>query len=335
MRILGIESSCDETSAAVYSDDGLLSNVVVTQAIHEKYGGVVPELASRVHVQSIMPVVADAIEQAKITKDEITGIAVTYGPGLVGSVLVGLNFAKAMSLALEKPLIGVNHMEGHIFSNFVKTAVPEGAFVTLVVSGGHTMLVYIREMGDYEIKGTTRDDAAGEAFDKVAKMLKLGYPGGPIVDKIASQGNPEFVNFPKPRFKGKNYDFSYSGLKTAVLYYLKQQTPEFIAEHTADIAASFQKAAVTVLADRTFELLRDLNVKILGVVGGVAGNSELRKKIQKRCDRENVRLYMPPLDLCTDNAAMIARAGYFQMQQGNTAPLTLSPKPSLPLTRKK
>lgn len=331
MNILGLESSCDETSAAVYSDNGLLSNEVATQAIHEKFGGVVPELASRAHIQKITPVVEVALEASGLELQDLSGIAVTYGPGLVGSILVGLNFAKSLSLALEIPFVGINHIEGHIFSNYIQGDGPEFPFVTLMISGGHTLLVFVKDFGKYEIMGTTRDDAAGEAFDKVAKMLNLGYPGGPIIGRVAEKGDPGFVKFPRPGFKDNPFDFSFSGLKTAVLYFIQKLSPEELKTHIADIAASFQLAAVDVLLERSFALLNELGINRLSVVGGVASNQLLRKKLQERAKAENVKVFIPPAALCTDNAAMIARAGYFRLGQNQTSSLSLSPVPSLPL----
>ncbi|MBN2088351.1 tRNA (adenosine(37)-N6)-threonylcarbamoyltransferase complex transferase subunit TsaD [candidate division KSB1 bacterium] len=330
MNILAIETSCDETSAAIYGDDGLLANEIASQLIHQKYGGVVPELASRAHVRNIMPIIDTALTKASLPKDAISAIAVTYGPGLVGSILVGLNFAKALALAWNKPLIGINHIEGHLFSNFVNENFPEEPFVTLIVSGGHTLLVRVKAPGQYQIMGTTRDDAAGEAFDKVAKMLNLGYPGGPIIDKISQMADASYLRLTRPKMDNK-FDFSFSGLKTAVLYYIKKLAPEELEKHRADIAASFQSTAVNFLIDRSFSLLDEIGLKILSVVGGVACNSLLRKRLMERAIKENIRVMVPPPLLCTDNAAMIARAGYFKYQNGKFSPLSISPEPSLAL----
>ncbi len=330
MNILGIETSCDETSAAIYGDDGLLANEIASQLIHQKYGGVVPELASRAHIRNIMPIIDTALTKANIQKQAISAIAVTYGPGLVGSILVGLNFAKALSLAWNKPLIGINHIEGHLFSNFVNEKFPGEPFVTLIVSGGHTLLVRVKAPGQYKIMGTTKDDAAGEAFDKVAKMLNLGYPGGPIIDKISQTANSKYLVLTKPKMDNK-FNFSFSGLKTAVLYYIKKLAPEELETHRADIAASFQSTAVNFLIERSFSLLDELGLKILSVAGGVACNSLLRQRLAERASRENIRVLVPPPLLCTDNAAMIARAGYFKFQNGNFSSLSISPDPSLAL----
>lgn len=331
MTILGIETSCDETSAAIYSDRGLLSNEISSQVVHKKYGGVVPELASRAHVQQIMPVVDAALDDAHLTLDDISGLAVTYGPGLVGAILVGLNFVKGMALALNKPFIGINHIEGHIFANYIEGEAPELPFINLVISGGHTMLVLVEEHGRYKIMGRTHDDAAGEAFDKVAKMLDLGYPGGPAVSKIALNGDPNYERFPKGRFKDFPYDFSFSGLKTAVLYHIQKLSSDELEKHRADIAASFQRAAVDVLVERTFALLDDLKIKTLSVVGGVAANKLLREKLERRANAGDVKLFIPPPILCTDNAAMIARAGYFHLNRNEKSAYSLSPNPSLTL----
>lgn len=330
MNILAIETSCDETSAAIYGENGLLSNEIASQLIHEKYGGVVPELASRAHVRNIMPIVDTALTKANIQQAAISAIAVTYGPGLVGSILVGLNFAKSLAIAWKKPLIGINHIEGHLFSNFITENFPETPFVTLIVSGGHTLLVRVQSPGQYQIMGTTKDDAAGEAFDKVAKMLNLGYPGGPIIDKISQTADPAYLRLSKPKMDNK-FDFSFSGIKTAVLYYIKKLPSEELEKHRADIAASFQSTAVNFLIDRSFSLLDELGLKTLSVVGGVACNSLLRRRLAERAVKENIRVLVPPPLLCTDNAAMIARTGYFKYLSGTFSALSISPEPSLGL----
>ncbi|MCI0512264.1 tRNA (adenosine(37)-N6)-threonylcarbamoyltransferase complex transferase subunit TsaD [candidate division KSB1 bacterium] len=331
MLVLGIETSCDETSAAVYGETGLLSNKIASQLVHQQFGGVVPELASRAHIQQILPIVTAALAEAHTTLNALDGIAVTYGPGLVGSILVGLNFGKALALALNKPLIGINHIEGHIFANFVLETGPAPPFITLIVSGGHTLLVLVEKFGVYRILGSTKDDAAGEAFDKVAKMLNLGYPGGPIIDKVAQEGDPDFLKFSRPKFKDQGFDFSFSGIKTAVLYFINTLTPAELEQHRFDIAASFRKAVVKILVDRSFELLQKLNLQILSVVGGVASNRLLRQVLAERARVAGVQLFIPPPVLCTDNAAMIARAGYFHLNREETASLALSPNPNLKL----
>jgi N6-L-threonylcarbamoyladenine synthase len=331
MTILGIETSCDETAAAVWLNERLGSNIIASQAVHKEFGGVVPELASRAHVQLILPIVRSALKEANIEKEDLDGIAVTYGPGLAGSLLVGLNFAKAMSLALKVPFIGINHMEGHLFSNSVLTKGPEPPFMCLIISGGHTQLVLVKNWGDYEILGKTRDDAAGEAFDKVAKMLELEYPGGPAIDKLAKTGNADYVKFPRAKFKDNDLDFSYSGLKTAVLYHLHALTSEERTRHKADVAASFQVAAVEVLIDKSLKALEMCGLNQLALAGGVACNSWLRKRLQTESEKTGFRLFIPPAILCTDNGAMIARAGKFYLENGVRSDFSLSPKPSLAL----
>lgn len=331
MNILGIETSCDETAGAVWLDDRLGSNIIATQAVHKEFGGVVPELASRAHVKLILPIIQSALKEANINKRELDGIAVTYGPGLAGSLLVGLNFAKAMALALKIPLIGINHMEGHLFSNSVLTKGPEPPFMSLIISGGHTQLVLVKNWGDYQILGKTRDDAAGEAFDKVAKMLDLEYPGGPAIDKLAPDGKPDYIKFPKAKFKDNELDFSYSGLKTAVLYHLQSLTSEEREWHKADVAASFQVAAVEVLIERSLKTLEIHRINQLALSGGVACNSLLRKRLQIESEKYGFRLFIPPAILCTDNGAMIARAGKFYLENGLRSDFSLSPRPSLTL----
>ena len=331
MKILGIETSCDETAAAVWIDDRLACNKIASQEVHAKFGGVVPELASRAHMQLILPIVKSALSEAGIDKKNLDGIAVTYGPGLAGSLLVGLNFAKAMALALKIPYIGVNHMEGHLFSNSVLEAGPQPPFICLIVSGGHTQLVLVRKWGEYQILGKTRDDAAGEAFDKVAKMLGLPYPGGPAIDKLARDGDPNYLKLPKGRFKDHALDFSYSGLKTAVLYHLQSIGATERERLKADIAASFQTAAIDVLIEHSLQALEESGLQQLALAGGVACNSYLRKKLQEEKVRRGFELFIPPPILCTDNGAMIARAGKFYLESGERSNYSLSPKPSLSL----
>ncbi|NIR46924.1 tRNA (adenosine(37)-N6)-threonylcarbamoyltransferase complex transferase subunit TsaD [candidate division KSB1 bacterium] len=331
MNILGIETSCDETAAAVWLTDHLASNKIASQEVHANFGGVVPELASRAHVKLILPIIQSALSEANINKQDLDGIAVTYGPGLAGSLLVGLNVAKSMALALKVPYIGINHMEGHLFSNSVLEKGPEPPFISLTISGGHTQLVYVKGWGDYKILGKTRDDAAGEAFDKVAKMLELSYPGGPAIDKLAKDGDPEYISLPKAKFKDNSLDFSYSGLKTAVLYHLQNLDSQERHRHKADIAASFQKAAIEVLIENSLKALEEHEIDELALAGGVACNSYLRKHLHQESNRRRFKLYVPPVNLCTDNGAMIARAGYFYLEKGERSEYTLSPKPSLSL----
>ncbi|TDI79974.1 MAG: tRNA (adenosine(37)-N6)-threonylcarbamoyltransferase complex transferase subunit TsaD [Caldithrix sp.] len=331
MKLLGIETSCDETAAAVWLEDRLTSNIVASQEVHQKYGGVVPELASRAHVQLILPTVQKALKEAEIEKEYLDGIAVTFGPGLAGSLLVGLNFAKAMALALDIPIIGVNHIEGHIFSNSVLGEGPQPPFIALIISGGHTQLVLVHEWGKYEILGKTRDDAVGEAFDKAAKMLELSYPGGPAVDKLAATGDPEYLDFPKGRIKDSELDFSYSGLKTAVLYHLQSLSPEERERSKADVAASFQKAAIEILIENSLKALEKYQIDQLALAGGVACNSLLRNRLKEESEKHGFKLFTPPLNLCTDNAAMIVRAGRFYLERGERSEFSLSPVPSLRL----
>ncbi|TDI93393.1 MAG: tRNA (adenosine(37)-N6)-threonylcarbamoyltransferase complex transferase subunit TsaD [Caldithrix sp.] len=331
MKLLGIETSCDETAAAVWLEDRLTSNIVASQEVHQKYGGVVPELASRAHVQLILPTVQKALKEAEIEKEHLDGIAVTFGPGLAGSLLVGLNFAKAMALALDIPIIGVNHIEGHIFSNSVLGEGPPPPFIALIISGGHTQLVLVHEWGKYEILGKTRDDAVGEAFDKAAKMLELSYPGGPAVDKLAATGDPEYLDFPKGRIKDSELDFSYSGLKTAVLYHLQSLSPEERERSKADVAASFQKAAIEILIENSLKALEKYQIDQLALAGGVACNSLLRNRLKEESEKHGFKLFTPPLNLCTDNAAMIVRAGRFYLERGERSEFSLSPVPSLRL----
>jgi len=336
MVVLGIETSCDETSAAVLKDGNLLSSVVSSQYFHSKYGGVVPELASRAHQKIIVKVVNEALDLASIKKSEINAIAVTYGPGLIGSLLVGVSFAKAMSYALKIPIVGVNHIEGHIFSTFLSNESPKPPFISLVVSGGHTMLVLVEDLLTLKLLGQTRDDAAGEAFDKVAKLLGLGYPGGPVIDRLSHDGDPNFVKFPKPipSKKISGYEFSFSGLKTAVLYYLKRINFQNLSENEKkklipDICASFQKAVVDALIEQTFQAAVDLNISSISIVGGVAANSELRRKAKEKAEELGFKVYIPELAYCTDNAGMIAYAGYIKLKNGIKSDLEISPVPNL------
>lgn len=333
MNVLGIETSCDETAAAVYSPAGILSNVIASQTIHYDYGGVVPELASREHIRLILPIIKTSLTEANLSLNQINGIAVTYGPGLVGSLLVGLNTAKALAYALNLPWVGINHIEGHFFSVYLNHPKLEPPFIGLIVSGGHTQLVYVERLGRYEILGRTLDDAAGEAFDKVAKMLELGYPGGPIIDKLASQGNENYVRFPRSIMKKNefNFNFSFSGLKTAVLYHVKQLSTEEKQKHVADIAASFQAALVEVLVEKTLAAARAKQANDVVLSGGVARNKYLRKIFQQRAASENFRIYIPDPILCTDNAAMIAWLGYQKLQQGIRSDYSLAPAPGLKL----
>ncbi len=331
MNILGIETSCDETSAAVFGDEGLLSNIVASQTIHHQFGGVVPELASRAHIQLIIPIVKNALLDAHLSGAQLDGIAVTYGPGLVGSILVGLNFAKAMAYTYRIPWIGVNHIEGHIFANFVNKTSLQCPFIVLIVSGGHTQLIYVKELGNYHILGKTRDDAAGEAFDKVAKMMNLGYPGGPIIDRLARGADENYIDFPRPMLNDDSNDFSFSGMKTAVLYYLKKIDHSELENHRNDIVASFQSAIVDVLVEKTLRAAKKKAVKDIVLAGGVASNSQLRERFKNRAEQEGMRVNIPSSLLCTDNAAMIACAGFYKIKKGEISSYDLSPKPSMNL----
>lgn len=330
MNVLGIETSCDDTSAAVFSDGhGLRSVVISSQEEHLEFGGVVPELASRAHLSLILPVIEDALSKAGMTLDDIGGIAVTAGPGLVGSLLVGVSAAKAISLARSIPMIGVHHIEGHIYSNFIVEPFPTYPSIVLVVSGGHTELVLMKAPLEYRVLGKTRDDASGEAFDKVAKLLGLGYPGGPAIEKVARGMDGTFVDFPVSRVPG--FEFSFSGLKTAVLVYVTDKGEAFARDRLGDIAASFQRAVVEALVGKTVKALGRYGIDTLLLAGGVAANSALRDRLGAEADRHGFRLFAPPLVYCTDNAAMIARAGYERLSRGMFSPLTLSPEPHLPL----
>ncbi|MEE9442525.1 MAG: tRNA (adenosine(37)-N6)-threonylcarbamoyltransferase complex transferase subunit TsaD [candidate division Zixibacteria bacterium] len=328
MIVLGIETSCDETSAAVVRDGRkILSNCIYSQEIHQKYGGVVPELASREHIKKLIPIINEALNEANMSLNDIDIFAATYGPGLVGALLVGLTAAKSMAYASGKDFCAVNHLEGHIAANLLAHHDVCGKFLTLLVSGGHTMLIDVMEMGKYTVLGKTLDDAAGEAFDKVAKILGLGYPGGAAIDKLAREGNPDFIKFPRAVLKKNSLDFSYSGLKTAVALYVQKLSRDELEAQKADIAASFQEATIDVLVKKSKIALNKTTPEILAISGGVAANSRLRKKMSDMCHSMGVRLIYPPLNLCTDNAAMIAGAAYFQFMRGEISELTANAVP--------
>ena len=331
--ILAIESSCDETSAAVVKDGReVLSNIIASQIdTHTKYGGVVPEVASRMHIEVVDAVVKSALEEANMSLEQIDAIGVTYGPGLVGALLVGLQYAKGLSLASKKPLVGVNHIEGHICANYIQHKDLKPPFVSLVVSGGHTFIVHVKDYGKYEVIGQTRDDAAGEAFDKVARAIGLGYPGGPKIDKISKEGNKNAMEFPKAKFHDDTLDFSFSGLKSAVLNYINTCKMKDIEINVADVAASFQKAVIDVLKENVFLTCERKNVDKIAIAGGVASNSTLREELIKEGKKKGVEILFPDRILCTDNAAMIGSAAYYEFMRGNIAKLDLNAKPNLKL----
>ncbi|HHY32495.1 MAG TPA: tRNA (adenosine(37)-N6)-threonylcarbamoyltransferase complex transferase subunit TsaD [Firmicutes bacterium] len=333
--VLGLETSCDETACAVLRADGsceasglrLLSNVVASQVdLHKRFGGVVPEVASRRHVETIIPVIDQALGDAGLRLSDVTAVAATRGPGLVGAILVGLSAAKALALARQLPFVAVNHIEAHMYANFLEHPDLRPPFVCLVVSGGHTDLVYLRDHGSYEVMGRTRDDAAGEAFDKVARVLGLGYPGGPAIDAAARSGDPEAVRFPRAFLEEGSYDFSFSGLKTAVLNHVRK-----VRTGVADVASSFQEAVVGVLVEKTVRAALETGVKIVALAGGVAANSRLRERMAVRASEAGLRLVFPSPGLCTDNAAMVACAGYFRLIRGKESPLDVPAIPDLDL----
>jgi len=337
--ILAIESSCDDTSAAVLRDDTLLSNVIASQKVHEQYGGVVPELASRAHQQNIIPVVDGAIRQAGIEKADIDAVAFTRGPGLMGSLMVGVSFAKSFAQALGKPLVEVNHLQAHVLSHFIRVdggmAVagvaadapkPEFPFLCLLVSGGHTQILLLRSHFEMEVLGQTIDDAAGEAIDKAAKIMDLGYPGGPIIDRLAKEGNAEAYRFATPHIPG--YDYSFSGIKTSFLYFLRdrlKEDPQFIERHKADLCASIQKTIVGFLLKKVERAAIDRGVRQVAIAGGVSANSLLRGELTRLCQRHHWQAFIPPFTFCTDNAAMVGIAGYFKYLKGEFADISLPP----------
>jgi N6-L-threonylcarbamoyladenine synthase len=313
ISILAIESSCDETSASIIVNGKVLNNIVATQSVHEKYGGVVPELASRAHQENLIPVVYEALSGAGISKKELSAIAVTRGPGLMGSLLVGVSFAKAFAKTLNLPLIDVNHMQAHVLAHFIEEPRPNFPFICLTVSGGHTQLVWVRDHLDMEVIGETQDDAVGEAFDKTAKLLGLPYPGGPLLDRYAKQGSPKAFSFPITRMPGLNYSFS--GIKTAVLYFLRdrlEENPNFITENLPDLCASIQHTLVEMLLIKLKEAMKQVGVTEVAIAGGVSANSGLRSALAALAQRKGWKLYVPEFEYCTDNAAMIAMAAHYK-----------------------
>lgn len=329
--ILGIESSCDETAAAVVKNGRIvMSNVISSQIeLHKLFGGVVPEIASRKHIEKINQVIEEALLEAGVTLEEIDAIGVTYGPGLVGALLVGVAEAKAIAYAANKPLVGVHHIEGHISANYIENKLLEPPFMCLIVSGGHTHLVLVKGYGEYEIVGRTRDDAAGEAFDKVARAIGLGYPGGPKIDMLSKEGNKGAILFPRANVEGAPYDFSFSGLKSAVLNHINSCIMKKVEINKADIAASFQEAVVDVLTARTVMAAKDSKMKKIALAGGVAANSALRERMQTICKKNNLELYYPSPIFCTDNGAMIGVAAYYEYIKGIRSGLDLNAVPNL------
>lgn len=326
ISILAIESSCDETSASVILNGKVLNNIVATQSVHEKYGGVVPELASRAHQENLIPVILEAITSAGISKDKFSAVAFTRGPGLMGSLLVGVSFAKAFAYAQKIPLIEVNHMQAHILAHFIDDPKPAFPFICLTVSGGHTQLVLVKDYLEMEVIGETQDDAVGEAFDKTAKLLGLPYPGGPLIDKYAKLGNPKAFQFPITRMPGLNYSFS--GIKTAVLYFLRDQlkvNAQFIEENLPDLCASIQYSLIEMLLLKLKDAVKQYGVKEIAIAGGVSANSGLRKTLGELADKKGWNLYVPKFEYCTDNAAMIAMAAHYKYLKGEFSSMDVTP----------
>jgi len=324
--ILGIESSCDETSAAISIDGEIRANIIANQTIHEKFGGVVPELASRAHQQNIVPVVDQALKEAKISKKDVDAVAFTRGPGLLGSLLVGTSFSKGFALAMDIPLIDINHMQAHILAHFIEDPKPAFPFICLTVSGGHTQIVLVRDYFDMEILGQTLDDAAGEAFDKTAKILQLPYPGGPLIDRYALEGNPEAYAFPEPQIAG--LDFSFSGLKTSILYFIRDQVkedPDFIQRNLPDICASVQFRIVSILINKLKKAADQYGIREIAIAGNVSANSGLRAELLRTGDAQGWQVYIPKFEYCTDNAAMIAMAGHHKFLKGDFATQSVEP----------
>ncbi len=333
MKILAIESSCDETAAAVVEDGKtVLSNVINTQIeLHKEFGGVVPEVASRKHIENISSVVDKALDDAKVSLGDVDAVAVTYGPGLVGALLVGVSTAKALSFAAKKPLIPVHHIKGHICANYIEHPDFKPPFICLVASGGHSHIVYVKDFASYEVLAKTNDDAAGEAFDKVSRVLGLGYPGGPAIQEYAKKGNPDAISFPRVNMGDDGFDFSFSGVKTAVINYIHNAEQKNIEINKADVAASFQKAVTDVLSNHLIECAKKYDVKRIALAGGVAANKPLRDACEELAKKHRLEFVCPSLKLCTDNAAMIGCAAYFEWENGKTADMTLNAIANLPL----
>jgi N6-L-threonylcarbamoyladenine synthase len=332
MRILGIETSCDETAAAVVEDHRVLSSVVLSQAVHGDFGGVVPEIASREHIKAIVPIVGGALDKAGTGLDAVDRVAVTVGPGLIGSLIVGVAFAKSLCFATGKPLLGVDHIESHVAANYVAFGEIQEPFLCLVISGGHTHLFIVEAPLSMKLVGSTRDDAAGEAFDKVARMLGLRYPGGPEIEREALGGDPRAIDFPRPVLQ-EGYDFSFSGLKTAVKYFVDRHQGEVSPGLRADIAASFQQAVADVLVEKTLRAARDLDVRSVSAVGGVASNSFIRDKLAQGAAAAGLKTLLPPPELCTDNAAMVAMTGLLHFASGRSTDLSISPYSTMSYAR--
>lgn len=334
MLILGIETSCDETAVAILNDNEILVNLVSSQLLHQQFGGVVPEFASREHMRLLDQMVKEAFVQTGLQPENLDGIAVTRGPGLMGALLVGLSFAKGLAYSLRKPLLGVNHIEGHIMANFLTCPDLKFPFLCLLVSGGHTQIIQVNDFGNYQILGRSVDDAAGEAFDKAARILELPYPGGPQIDQMVYCGDPNFYQFPRAKVRSEQYDFSFSGLKTAMLYLVRQRGQKWAQENLADLCAAYQEAIVDVLKINTFTAVKNLHANKLVLAGGVAANSRLRQVFQEQADYYQIELIIPSLKYCTDNAAMIARTGQEMLSRNQISPFSISAVPNLTLTTK-
>jgi len=330
--LLGIETSCDETSVALLQNQKVVQNIVASQLLHQEYGGVVPEFASREHVKLIQRLTHQAFKHSRLAPQQIDGVAVTRGPGLMGALLVGLSFAKGIAFSLGKPLLGVNHIEGHIMANFLDHDDLKYPFLCLLVSGGHTQIIHVQQYGEYQIYGRSRDDAAGEAFDKAARILNLGYPGGPVIDRLALKGNPQFYHFPRARIKGDQADFSFSGLKTSMLYLVKRKGIEWAEKNIHDLCASYQEAIVDVLCTNLLQVADQLKIDRLVLAGGVAANHRMRKVMSAEAQKAGYRIYFPSLPYCTDNAAMIARTGLEMLKRNQVADFHLSAVPNLSLS---
>jgi N6-L-threonylcarbamoyladenine synthase len=333
VKVLGIETSCDETAIAVVEDGrDVMSNLISSQVdLHARFGGVVPEVAARAHVEALNPLMQEALEQAGVGFGDLDAVSVTIGPGLVGALLVGIAAAKSVALVTRKPFIGVNHLEGHVYANFLEHGPPDPPYVSLIVSGGHTMLVHMKDRHSYEVLGQTLDDAAGEAFDKIARFMGLGFPGGPAVDALSQAGDPAAIKFPRAMADSGDFDFSLSGLKTAVMRYVKTERAAGREPDPADLAASFQEAVVDVQVSKTIRAALERETKTVLLGGGVVANTRLRERMLEAGEREGLRVLFPSLPLCTDNGAMIACAGFYRLQAGETTPLDAEADPGLPL----